>query len=110
MTLENPKYKWSFLGVSVDTEIIRAIDAMRAEVPRSKIVQSALRQFLESNNVKNVQGPKVNQPLAQAPPHTPTSTTTNAVGTLEVDRSLRHMATTEGSWRIGGGIVDVKGK
>ena len=104
-------YKY-MLGASVAPELIKQIDEYRGEIPRSRIVERALNQFLESNNVKNVEGLKTYNLTAQpATSPTPTSTTSTSThaGTLEVDSVLRDMATTEGNRRIGG-TVDVNGR
>ena len=35
------------LGVTVSPELIKQVDEFRGEVPRSRIVERALKQFLE---------------------------------------------------------------
>ena len=45
---ESPRARgsWAFLGASIDVGTIREIDRIRGEVPRSRIVERALKQFL----------------------------------------------------------------
>lgn len=49
MVLESPKQKSGlvFLGSTVSGEVIKEIDQRRGEIPRSRVVERALRQYLE---------------------------------------------------------------
>ena len=96
--------KKTILGASVTPEVIRQIDEYRGEVPRSRIIERALNQFLEAN-VKNLQGSRFTSPATQAAP-TPT-TTESHTGTSEAD-SLIHMTTNGGQVRTG--VVDANDK
>jgi len=48
-TTEKPKVKgdWVFLGASINPKIMRELERFRGQVPRSKVVERALREFLE---------------------------------------------------------------
>lgn len=106
-------YKY-ILSASISPEIGSIMEERNQlhGINKSFDVEQALRQYYGLDDLKNGDGPKGSTPTAQAPPLSPTSTPTSThAGTLEVDRSLRHMgATTEGSRRIIGGIVDANGK
>ena len=49
MALESPKArgKWAFMGASISVDLIRELDQFRGEIPRSRVIERALRQFLE---------------------------------------------------------------
>jgi metal-responsive CopG/Arc/MetJ family transcriptional regulator len=49
MALESPKARGrlAFLGTSINVNLIREVDQFRGEIPRSRIIERALRQFLE---------------------------------------------------------------
>ena len=50
----NPKgYKY-YLGATVDPETVKRIDRMRGEIPRSRVVERALLQFLERGEKNNL--------------------------------------------------------
>ncbi len=68
-------------GVSVDPKLIEELDAFRGEVPRSRVVERALNQFLEANVKNNLQGPQVSTPVAQAAETATTTTTDEATPT-----------------------------
>ena len=59
MALENesPKARgnWAFLGTSIKVGTIRELDRFRGEIPRSRIVERALNQFLERESQNNKQ-------------------------------------------------------
>jgi hypothetical protein len=48
-TTERPKVKgdWVFLGASINPKTMRELERFRGEVPRSRVVERALRQYLE---------------------------------------------------------------
>jgi hypothetical protein len=50
---ESPKARggWAFLGASIDVGTIRELDRIRGEVPRSRLVERALKQFLEREKI-----------------------------------------------------------
>jgi len=43
------------LGASVEPELVKQIDALRGEVPRSRVVERALNHYLEEQERKNLQ-------------------------------------------------------
>jgi hypothetical protein len=63
MALENesPRARgsWVFVGASINTNVIRQLDRFRGEIPRSRIVERALRQYLERES-GNTQGERQN--------------------------------------------------
>ena len=79
------------LGVTVNSELIKEIDEFRGEVPRSRVVERALNQYLERVRLtesKNLEGLKGSTPAAQPAP-TPTTPTTTSYGS-----SVMNTATT----------------
>ena len=67
MALESPKARGrlAFLGTSINVNLIREVDQFRGEIPRSRIIERALRQFLERENaavvaVKQADGERLN--------------------------------------------------
>jgi predicted transcriptional regulator len=45
----NLKESKIYLGATVDPETIRKLDKIRGEIPRSRLVEKAIVQFLERN-------------------------------------------------------------
>ena len=39
--------RWAFLGASINPETWRDLERFRGEIPRSRIVERALKQYLE---------------------------------------------------------------
>jgi hypothetical protein len=64
MALENesPRARgsWAFLGASIDVGTIRELDRFRGEIPRSRVVEQALKQFLERESSGYTQGERQN--------------------------------------------------
>jgi hypothetical protein len=102
-------YKY-ILSASISNEVGSILEERNKlhGVIKSFEVEQALRQYYgldDDYELKNVEGLKAYNPIAQPPPCTlrvpPTRTSTSThAGTLEVD-NLTNMATTEGSRRGG---------
>jgi metal-responsive CopG/Arc/MetJ family transcriptional regulator len=87
------------LGATVSPELVREIDAFRGEVPRSRVVERALKQYLQSVSTKNLQSP---QAIGTRVGSTAITTTTpEHAGTPAAD-NLSNMATHGGSQRYSG--------
>lgn len=52
-TAEIPKVEKRCLSVTVDPEVIEALDEIRGEVPRSRLAERALLQFLKRESRRN---------------------------------------------------------
>jgi metal-responsive CopG/Arc/MetJ family transcriptional regulator len=50
MTVLNEKYVWTSIGFSIDNQVVKKLDEARHGVPRSRIVERALRQYLGMEN------------------------------------------------------------
>jgi metal-responsive CopG/Arc/MetJ family transcriptional regulator len=59
------------LGATVDPQLIKELDALRGEVPRSRIVERVLNQYLQSvMNEKKLRGVEVGSSHLAAVPTT----------------------------------------
>jgi hypothetical protein len=52
-TMVNPRGYKFYLGATVDPETVERIDSIRGEVPRSRVVERALQQFLETHGERS---------------------------------------------------------
>jgi len=101
--------KTAFLGAFVQPETLKQLDAFRGEVPRSRVIERAVNQYLQASS-KKLQGPQISTPAAQAAPTTITPTNPTHTGTPTADR-LSNMTTDDGARRLGGvEAVDVNRK
>jgi metal-responsive CopG/Arc/MetJ family transcriptional regulator len=96
----------TMLGVSVKPEIVKALDEFRGEVPRSRVVERALNEYLSANTItrKNLQGSRIGTPASQA--EATTTPTQDATAARTADNVIG--MTTNGGRRTGD--VEANGK
>ena len=104
----------AMLGVTVEPDLIKELDMFGGKVPRYRVVERALNQYLSAyTTIKNLQGPRIAPPTAHAATEvTPTTTTTATTdtGTPAADNFLSNMTTDEAPHLRGGVAADVNRK